>query len=493
MRALVSRLLLGSLIGVAVAMLAPGAAFAIDEFPVPTAASQPSGITLGPDGALWFTEENAPPGAKHKIGRITSSGAISEYLIPTDAATPSKIVTGPDGALWFTEYATHKIGRLDPALAVPGTSNGITEYPPGGLTVPSNPDGIAVGPDGAGGKALWFTQYGGNKISMITTGGTITEYPLPVPNSRPGDIALGPDGRMWYVETESQKIGRIDPAAAVPGTSNGIAEFSLPAGSDPSGIASSTATLWFTQLLGNRIGQLSTSGSLLNEFPAGSGPSGIAFGPDGALWFTESTGNKIGRMTTGGSLTEFTIPTPNTDPSDIVSGPGGLWFTEFNGNNIGLIRASSSSGSFVPAPPPPPSITPSAAKASVLSLSISPSKFRAAAAGASISAKVGAKVTYRLSKAATTKFTAERESVGRKQGKKCVKPTRRNKRGKRCKLYKAVKGSFTDSGKAGSNSFRFTGRIAKKKLKPGKYRLLAQPSGSSSSAAKQARFKIVRR
>jgi hypothetical protein len=96
--------------------------------------------------------------------------------------------------------------------------------------------------------------------------------------------------------------------------------------------------------------------------------------------------------------------------------------------------------------------------------------------------------------AATTKFTIEQETVGRKKGKKCVKQTSRNRKGKKCKLYKAVRGSFTQSGGAGSNSFTFTGRIGGKSLKPGKYRLSAvATAGSSKSAVKQASFKIVRR
>ena len=32
---------------------------AISEFPIPTAKSSPSGITAGPDGNLWFTEQAA--------------------------------------------------------------------------------------------------------------------------------------------------------------------------------------------------------------------------------------------------------------------------------------------------------------------------------------------------------------------------------------------------------------------------------------------------
>ena len=38
----------------------------ISEFPPPTGDSGPAGITLGPDGNLWFTEYIA-----NKIGRIT--------------------------------------------------------------------------------------------------------------------------------------------------------------------------------------------------------------------------------------------------------------------------------------------------------------------------------------------------------------------------------------------------------------------------------------
>lgn len=39
----------------------------ITEFPLPTSASEPFGITVGPDGNLWFTEE-----VGNSIGRITA-------------------------------------------------------------------------------------------------------------------------------------------------------------------------------------------------------------------------------------------------------------------------------------------------------------------------------------------------------------------------------------------------------------------------------------
>ncbi len=68
----------------------------------------------------------------------------------------------------------------------------------------------------------------------------------------------------------------------------------------------------------------------LTEFlipSANSFPIGITSGPDGNLWFTER--GKIGRITPGGQITEFSIPTANSDPVMITSGPdGNLWFTE---------------------------------------------------------------------------------------------------------------------------------------------------------------------
>ncbi len=46
------------------------------------------------------------------------------------------------------------------------------------------------------------------------------------------------------------------------------------------------------------------------------------------LWFTEYNGNQIGQISTTGVITEFPIPSANSQPFDIVVGPdGNLWFT----------------------------------------------------------------------------------------------------------------------------------------------------------------------
>ncbi len=55
-----------ALLALAALLLPAPASATITEFPTPTYKSFPEGITLGPDGALWFTEFNG-----FKIGRIT--------------------------------------------------------------------------------------------------------------------------------------------------------------------------------------------------------------------------------------------------------------------------------------------------------------------------------------------------------------------------------------------------------------------------------------
>jgi virginiamycin B lyase len=79
------------------------------------------------------------------------------------------------------------------------------------------------------------------------------------------------------------------------------------------------------------------------EFPVpgpGADPVDIAAGPDGALWFTEQHADRIGRISTRGSVTEFALPIPGSFARGIAAGPdGGVWFTELPGR-IGRISAS---------------------------------------------------------------------------------------------------------------------------------------------------------
>ena len=83
----------------------------ITEFPAPTGSVPIFGITAGPDGNVWFTEQTqADSGGA--IGRITPEGSITEFPLPMGYA--SGITAGADGNLWFatTGSTNGEIGRM---------------------------------------------------------------------------------------------------------------------------------------------------------------------------------------------------------------------------------------------------------------------------------------------------------------------------------------------------------------------------------------------
>jgi hypothetical protein len=128
---------------------------------------------------------------------------------------------------------------------------------------------------------------------------------------------------------------------------------------------------------------------------------------------------------------------------------------------------------------------------------VSPTAFPAAPSGPSALAarrRYGTKVSFTLNQAGSVRFTVVQPQAGRKaRGRRCLKPTRANRKARACTRLVAIGGSFTVAGNAGANSFRFTGRLAGRKLKPGKYQLVATPiGGGKTGTAASVSFAIVK-
>ena len=150
-------------------------------------------LTLGSDGALWFTDVGA-----NKIGRMTATGGVTEFSVPTPNAGLTGICQGPGGKLWFLEDAANKVGAVT-------TSGSFREY---NIPTPySGAFGIVAGPDGA----LWFTEGAVGKIGRITTSGTIAELKLTLQYAAPLNITVGSDKNLWFTESEAYGvIGRVE-------------------------------------------------------------------------------------------------------------------------------------------------------------------------------------------------------------------------------------------------------------------------------------------
>jgi hypothetical protein len=166
-----------------------------------------------------------------------------------------------------------------------------------------------------------------------------------------------------------------------------------------------------------------------------------------------------------------------------------LGTTDFDGSPR-VLGTAPDIGAFEFAPPPVAPVV-----GEIQSLSLTRRKFTVANIGGAIlsarkkaTAPIATTVAYSLSAAATVTFTVERRLPGRKIGKRCVKQTKANRTKKKCSRFKPLKGSFNHSGQAGANSFKFSGRLNGKGLKPGSYRLV----GKTGSASRAASFRIVK-
>ena len=127
----------------------------------------------------------------------------------------------------------------------------------------------------------------------------------------------------------------------------------------------------------------------------------------------------------------------------------------------------------------------------VTSLSATPNTFRAARV--TLHPK-GTKFRYRLSEFAVVTLSVQRPAAGRRVRKKCVRPTKANRKKPRCTRWITI-GKLTQLAGAGLNTRAFNGRLAGKKLAPGRYRVqaLARDAAGNASQAKTVGFRVVSR
>jgi len=177
----------------------------LPEIPV-ASGSAPYDIVPGTDGSsLWFTEN-----AGNNIVEISNvcKGCTPKlnppYAIPTPNSYPASITVGPDGAIWFTESGVSQVGQLTPGSMCKTTGLDICEF----RSPITQPGEMAVGPD----AALWIVEQLGTagKIGRIETDGTtISSFPAICCQEF---ITSGPDGALWFT-TNIGSVGQAIPSA----------------------------------------------------------------------------------------------------------------------------------------------------------------------------------------------------------------------------------------------------------------------------------------
>jgi virginiamycin B lyase len=279
-------------------------------------------------------QAHLPFGAPSTVGRPTALARGARVGGATLAGLARLILAGLFLALGLAPAPTG-------AQEAPQVS--ITEYP---LPTPDSlPGGIVLGPDGA----LWFYETGANQIGRISLDGRITEYPIPTPGAsleRQGFLGVGPDGALWFTENAARRLGRMtvdgsitdypipDAAAAPAPMTAGLPLGAVTAGPD--------GALWVTEGAAGRLGRRASDGTW-QEIPLlhpDSHPLGLIVGPDQALWFTEPAADRVGRATPEGQIAEYDLPTPDAGVLRLATGPDdAVWFVEFGAHAVGHITA----------------------------------------------------------------------------------------------------------------------------------------------------------
>jgi virginiamycin B lyase len=230
-------------------------------------------------------------------------------------------------------------------------------------TVPNGLDGVAAASNGS----VWFTEATSNKIGFTRRGAMLHEIPLPGGFGSPGQMILGGDGNVWFIDSNppgipppNNYLAKVTGAGQI--TEFGVSARALTRGSDgnvwfvgsgvgfitPSGDVTEYYATPFTFGIttgfdGNiwtfadpiadqgEIDRISTMGVLLNRYiihRTQTFITSLVAGSDRRMWFVTDQGNQIGAMTLGGQATFYNLPGNRTPANLTLGSDGAVWFTE---------------------------------------------------------------------------------------------------------------------------------------------------------------------
>ncbi len=160
----------------------------LTEYATPTASSSPEGITVGPDGALWFTEFTA-----NKIGRISTAGDVQRVHDTHRVQRPLRDHRGA-GRRALVYRVRRQQDRADHHR---GCDHRISRSPRPTASPRASRRGRMAR---CGSPKTAATRSGGSPPP-----GRSPSIPVPTAGSDPDGITAGPDGALWFTELERQQ------------------------------------------------------------------------------------------------------------------------------------------------------------------------------------------------------------------------------------------------------------------------------------------------
>lgn len=331
-----------------------------------------------------------------KAPRADANGRLSTTLLKGDAAKYIAVdFAGPNsdaafhdiaidsrGIAWANELNLYAVAKFDPKTFT------FSEIRPPALGV--KPGTLAhMGPPArAAGDTIWFADIGGNRrwlefntktqaftsvlvpddfkgpisgnfmradpngkmvwttastrvVGLNTQTKQFVAYDIPTKNPGAYGMDVAGDGRVWFVEREANKIGRLDPKTGK------IDEFPTPGKDIPRRMGTDwEGNLWVGfHETGKLVKVDQKTGKMTFYEPPTKGSGAYIAVPDArrkVIWLTEQTADKIARFDPKTETwTEFSLPIAESDARRIEldpSNPNRIWWSGDTSSHLGYIE-----------------------------------------------------------------------------------------------------------------------------------------------------------
>jgi virginiamycin B lyase len=339
-----------------------------------------------------FSNTTPKPDPNGRLSRTLLQGEAARYVavdyaVPNSDAALHDIAVDPRGVAWVNELNQYKLGKFDPAT-----------YEFTDVTPPPGPRKLGIlnhmGPPTRGaGDSIWIAEVGANRrwLQFDTKYQEFSTFPAPAdfkgqmtgnsmradPNGKmvwstagtrivglniqtkefvaydiphwvetkqnPGayGIDVAGDGRVWFVEREANKIGRLDPATGK------IDEFKTPGVDVPRRMGTDwEGNLWVGFHETGKLVKVDQKTGQMTFYQPPTENSGTYLAvPDArrhVIWVTEQTADKIARFDPKTEKwTEFSLPIVESDARRIEldpTNPNRIWWSGDTSSHLGYIE-----------------------------------------------------------------------------------------------------------------------------------------------------------
>jgi 6-phosphogluconolactonase (cycloisomerase 2 family) len=431
--------------------------------------SRPRGITVSPDGQYLYVANRGPEPEHSAKGRgsvsafqIGAQGALTPIACPESVcATVGELVgatVSPNGEHLYVSNA--EAGTLS-AFAI-GAGGTLSPVECSGCKTESPLQGLAVSP---GGKFLYAASAGSATISpfSIEPQGALSPLACTPPSCEAASAPLFQSLAITPDQAPTASFTDTPATAGSPSTFDASASTASP----------EESVAEYDWSFGDGTSAQSTSPTISHTY-ATAGPYTVA------LTVTDSAGCSTQPIFTGqtsscnGSssaeqTTKLTIPVVSIPSLKLPT------ITPKAKLPLGSLFGRTS-------------VTPVPLRLTLSNLRETAGTWRESTALAHVSARtkgppIGTSFSFELNETATVTLTFSRSVGGRRVGKKCVAPSKRNERARHCTRM-VIAGTLKLAAERGLTTVRFYGRLSKyKKLSPGAYTLAARATSASGQHA----------